>query len=230
MRLRSLTVLPLLATAAPAEVEREIPWGVEVVTGYRSEYIQRGFKLANDLFDVQGEAEIALADDVFASFGGWYGTGTGSADFEELGAFGGIRWETGKFILGLDTGWTSIDHSVFKDGLDVSPSLTWLFTKDLEFTAGAAWNTGADGLYGFAETVWSKPLGTSSFVSLTGGISAVADYYGRDGWNDVHARASFTQSINQRVAVTPYVGVSIPLQSDGETNRLFGGVWFEVNF
>ncbi len=49
MRLRFLTALPLLATSSPAEVEREIPWGAEVVTGWRTEYLQRGFKLANDL-------------------------------------------------------------------------------------------------------------------------------------------------------------------------------------
>ena len=230
MRLRFLAPLPLLATAAPAEVEREIPWGVEVVTGYRSEYIQRGFKLANDLFDVQAEAELTLTDDLIANFGAWYGTGTGSADFDEGGAFAGIRAEQSDFSFAFDARWRSIDHPVFEDGIDLMPSVSWHWTEDLGFTAGAAWNTGADGLYGFAESNWSKPVGKSSFVSLTGGLSAVDGYYGRSGWNDLYARASFTQGINQSVAITPFVGLSIPLQSDGETNRLFGGVWFEVNF
>lgn len=230
MRLRFPIGFLLLGPVATAEVEREIPWGVEVVTGYRSEYIQRGFKLANDLLDVQGEAEIRLSDDLIANVGGWFGTGTGSADFEETGAFVGIRWEQGDIELALTAGWTFIDHPVFEDGLDVSPTLTWNFTEDLSFTGGAAWNTGADGLYGFAETKWSKPLDTSSFVTLSGGISAVVDYYGRDGWNDLHARASYTRTINKRVALTPFVDLSVPLQSDGESTRVVGGVWFEVNF
>lgn len=231
MRLRPAVALCLLlAPAATAEVEREIPWGVEVVTGYRSEYIQRGFKLANDLFDVQGEAEVTLTDDVIANFGGWFGTATGSEDFEEIAAFAGIRWESGAFTFGLETGWTSVDHPVFEDGLDVSPSIAWQCTDDLSLTTGAAWNTGADGLYGFAETTWSKPLDTKSFVALSGGFSAVADYYGRDGLNDLYARASYTRAINRSVALTPFVDLSIPLQSDGESNRVVGGLWFEVNF
>ena len=42
--------VPFLASA---EIQNEIPLGIEAVTGYRTEYVHRGFKLADDVFDFQ---------------------------------------------------------------------------------------------------------------------------------------------------------------------------------
>jgi hypothetical protein len=67
-------------------------------------------------------------------------------------------------------------------------------------------------------------------VALKAGTSWVEDYYGRSGWNDVYGRASFTYAISKSVSVTPFVGFSLPADASPETERLFGGVWFEVNF
>ena len=229
LRILPLCVLTATGTAS-ADVEKEIPLGVEAVTGYRSEYIQRGFKLANDVIDFQAEAEIALSDDIITNFGGWYATATGSGGFDETAAFAGIRWEQELFTLGLEITWSGVDHSVFKDGWDFAPSLAWHLTEDLDLAGAVAWNTGADGLYGAVEIRWSQPVRTFGFVSVDAGLSAVSDYYNRSGLNDAYARAAYTQVISRNVSITPFVGTSIPLQSDPETNRLFGGIWFEVNF
>lgn len=230
MKLQSCIPLVFLTAFVSAEVENEIPLGIEVVTGYRSEYIQRGFKWANPVIDVQAEAEIALSDDVIANFGAWYTTAAGSGDFSEAAASTGIRREHGNLTLALDATWRTLDHSVYNDGLDIAPSIAWRLTDDLEVAGGLAWDTGADGLYAFAETRWSHPLGTTSFVSADAGLSCVSDYYDRSGLNDLYARVSYTRILNRSVSITPFVGTSVPLQSDGETGRLFGGLWFEVNF
>ena len=131
MKLRRCIPLVFLTTFVSAEVENEIPLGIEVVTGYRSEYIQRGFKWANSVVDVQAEAEIALTDDVIASLGAWYTTATGSGDFSEAAAAAGIRWEDGNLTLALNTTWRSLNDSVYEDGLDIAPSITWQFTRML---------------------------------------------------------------------------------------------------
>ncbi len=230
MQLRRLLPLAFLSASAGAEVLQEIPLGIEVVTGYRSEYIQRGFKWAGALIDVQAEAEIALTDDLIANFGAWYATGTGSGEFSEAAAAAGIRWEDGDLTLALDATWRSLSHSPYDNGLDVSPSIAWRLTEDFEIAGGIAWDTGADGLYAFAETRWSHALGTTSFISADAGLSCVSDYYNRSGLNDLYARFSYTKVLNRSVSITPFAGTSIPLQSDGESARLFGGLWFEVNF
>jgi hypothetical protein len=65
-------LLPLLLVATAAPAQDEIPYGIEVLTGYRSEYIDRGFSLAQDLLEVQLGTEIAINDDWRLELGGWY--------------------------------------------------------------------------------------------------------------------------------------------------------------
>ena len=232
MKTRHLLPIAALTVSATAtaEVEQEIPWGVEAVTGFRSEYIYRGFKMANAVIDVQAEAEIAINDDLITSFGAWYATATGSGGFSEAAGYANIRWDIERFTLGFEATWKSLEHSIYQDGLDLSPTLAWHLNDELDSTGGLAWDTGADGLYVFTEIAWSKSITTNGFVSADAGLSWVNDYYLRSGLNDAYARVSYTQVLNRSVSITPFIGTSAPLQSDTETVRLFGGIWFEVNF
>jgi hypothetical protein len=222
----------MLAGTLPstAEVDSELPLGIEAVTGFRSEYIFRGFKVADSVFDFQLQSGIALNNEWSVDFGGSYATATGDGDNTEATLFADLKYETTQWSAGVSLTGRDYDHPILESGMEIAPSLTWHANEDLDLTTGFAYDTGAEGLYGWLEAKWSKPVGDSAFVSLLGGTSFVSDYYDRDGWNDLYARASFTYAISKRVAVTPFVGVSIPMTSDGETNRLFGGVWFEVNF
>lgn len=52
-----------------AEVENEIPWGVEIVSGLRSDYVYRGFELTGTSLDLQLEAELALSNESSLSLG-----------------------------------------------------------------------------------------------------------------------------------------------------------------
>lgn len=73
--LSSLTLLALcLPTSLTADVENDIPIGIEAVTGYRSAYVYRGFELAESTLDFQIEAEIAINNNTFINVGAWYAT------------------------------------------------------------------------------------------------------------------------------------------------------------
>lgn len=228
-----LTILALaLPISASAEVENDIQWGFEGVTGYRSSYVYRGFELADDTLDFQLEAEIALSDQFVLNIGGWYGTETGEGDFEEAAGFINLRYLPTEYLtLGISGTYRDFSDSFFQDGVDVGAFATWHFCRDFGITLGGNYDTGAEGWYGNLETRWSKPLSTKAFFALKTGVSAVNDYYGRDGMNDAYARASFTYNVSDTVSLTPFVGGSALLDSDDiGDNSVYGGIWFEVRF
>lgn len=226
--------VPLLLIAAvlpaSAEADKEIPIGIEAVTGFRSESVWRGFKLGDSVIDFQLQAEIALSNEWRLDLGGLYATETGDGDFSESSFFVDLMYDADQFSTGVSITLHNFDHAILDDGVDIAPSFTWHATKNLDLTLGAAYDTGAEAPYVWLETEWTKPVSESSFVSLEAGTSWVDDYYGRSGWNDLYARASYTYAISKSVSVTPFVGISVPMEANPETDRLYGGIWFEVNF
>lgn len=228
--------LALLSLSLPisvsAEVENEIQWGLEAVTGYRSHYIYRGFELSESTLDFQLEAEFSLANNLSLNVGGWYATETGSGDFDETAGFMHLRHQTTKHLtLGLSGTYRNFNESIFREGVDVGAFGTWHFCRDFGITLGGSYDTGADGWYGHVETSWTKPLTDKAFFSLKTGVSAVSAYYDRDGFNDVYGRVSLTYHISETVSLTPFVGGSALLDSnDIGDDTAFGGIWFVVRF
>lgn len=227
-----------IPTQTHADVEDDIQLGIETVTGFRSNYVFRGFELAESTLDFQVEAEIALNQHTVLNVGGWYATETGDGDFDEAAFFTHLRFEkSDELTIGLSATYRSFSHSMpplsvnFEDGVDIGIFATWHISRDLNATVGAYYDTGAEAIYGHIETQWSKPVSDKAFVALKTGFSYVGDYYGRDGFNDAYGRLSFTYHISDTVSVTPFVGGSVLLDSDDiGGDQAFGGLWFEVRF
>ena len=58
-----LTALSVTSTATVCSVFGEdIKYGIEAVTGFRSNYVQRGFEVAETTLDFQIETEVAIND------------------------------------------------------------------------------------------------------------------------------------------------------------------------
>jgi hypothetical protein len=223
-------LLIALALPAMAQADREIPYGLEAVTGYRSDYLWRGFKVGGDVMEFQLQTEVVLDNRWAVTGGGWYATETGVGNASEAAGVVGIRYDDPAFSAGFDLTARSVSHPVLEDGLDLSPWVRWHATEDLDLTAGVAWDTGPSAPFAWLETSWSKPVADDAFISLLGGTSWLGDYYDRSGWNEVYGRVSLTYNISKRVSATPFVGVSLPMDASPEPVRIYGGVWFEVNF
>ncbi len=118
---------------------------------------------------------------------------------------------------------------MFRDAFTVGPFVNWHPNRDWRVGGIVEFDTGADGWYGAVEAGWSRPTGRDSFLRAHAGASAVSDFYGRSGMNDLYARLAWTYGFNRSVAITPFVGTSITLDSAAST-RLYAGLWFEVNF
>lgn len=227
-------LLPLLflapgLRAADGDVADEIPYGIEVLTGYRSGYVDRGFRLSQDLLEVQLGGELVLDDRWALEFGGWYGTATASGGFDQSSGFLALRHDAEDWRAGYDLTYNSYRHGLFDDGFDTGPFIDWFPHDDWRLGATLRRDTGAGGWYGTLEGEWSRRTGRDAYLTLLTTLGAASDFYGRDGFNDLEVRAAWTYRINRHVTVTPFAGTSIGLES-AATNTIFGGLWFAVNF
>ena len=220
----------ILPAVAVAEVESSIPWGVEAVTGYRTEYIHRGMSLADDVIDFQLESGFAISDTLSIGLRGWYASGSASGgDFSETSGFAELRYDEKTFSAGWVLGYRSFSGSQLSDGFETGPFCSWHATADLDVNAELRYDDGADTWYAKAELSWSKPLDQRSFVSALAGISAVGDFYDREGLNDVFLRISYTYNVAPNISLTPFLGSSIGLDEKADDYG-YAGIWFEVSF
>ncbi len=220
-----------LAPALPA-ADSDIPIGVEAVTGLRSGYLYRGFKLADATLDFQVESEVAIDDETFLNIGAWY-LAESDGDFSEKGLFLDFRRAVSKkLILGGSLLYRDFHHPVFNSGIDAGISASYRINDEWAWKTTASYDFGAEGFYASSDLHWSHVIDDNSFVSVLGGVSAVNDYYGRNGLNDFYSRLGYTYAISDRVAVTPFVGGSVVIADDGylTDNEAYAGFWFEVNF
>lgn len=225
----ALPLLPCLALPLAAEVESDLKLGLEAVTGFRSEYVQRGFSLSDALLDFQLEGEVALDDTSLLNFGGWFASEI-SDDFGEAAAFLDFSKDLAESItIGASASYHSYDNSFFEDGIDVGTSLTWFGGEEWDLSFHAHRDFGAEAWYANVEGGWSRRLSDEAFLSVTTGLSWVDDYYGSSGLHDYFGRVSVTYNINSMISVTPFVGWSLEID-DGDGDQLYGGLWFEVSF
>ncbi|MBK1791133.1 hypothetical protein [Persicirhabdus sediminis] len=229
----SLTALSTaLLLPASAEIDSEIPIGIEALTGYRSQYVNRGFILTDSMLEAQLDTRVSLNDRTTLSFAASYGTGTGSNDFAEGAGFLDLSYECTEVLsFGANLSYHDYSNSFFQNGLDAGLFAQWVFSNDVELRGEVHYNDGAEGWYGNAQLAWSYELSSSSYFRVSGGVSAVSDYYDRNGWNDAFGRAEIVYYINPAVSITPFVGGSALLDSDDtDGDSFFGGVWFAVTF
>ena len=230
VRMKYLIWLALVPVGAWAEVESNIPWGVEAVTGYRSESVHRGFILADDVFDFKLESEVALTNEWSVNFGAWYATGTGTDNnFSETSGFVELRYDTKQWSAGWALGYRDFTESFMEDGWEMGPFFTWHWNEDLDLNARLLYDEGAESMVATLDASWSKVLSTKSFVSIKGGVSVVDDFYGSEGLHAAEMRLSYTYLVAPNVSFTPFVGTSLGID-DAADDSLYGGVWFEVTF
>ncbi|MGJ8676732.1 MAG: hypothetical protein ACSHX0_04390 [Akkermansiaceae bacterium] len=234
-----ISFLALLTSAAlQADSADDIEYGVEAVTGYRSDYVYRGFQLAESTIDFQIETEIALNNNTFLNIGSWYATETGDGDFSETAFFSHLRYaQTENLTLGLSATYRSIDQgdstlsAFLDDGVEAGIFASYYFCDNFSGSIGTYYDTGAEGIYSYLEGKYSTALSDKAFLSFKLGLSAVDDYYDRAGLNDAYGRLSLTYNISDTVSVSPFVGTSFLLDDDDAgDDTTYGGIWFEVRF
>ena len=218
-----LGILPIFS-----EVEDDLTLGIETVTGLRSNYIYRGFKLADSTLEAQAETQITLSSEYSLGLAAWTVAET-SGDFAETGLSVDLSRDFGDFSLTASLGYRFFSETFFEDGVDLGLEAQWFITDDWNLIAKANYDFGAKGSYFAIEGGWSHPLSEDLFISAQSGVSAVNSYFGRDGLNDFYGRLSLTYNINSFLSISPFAGYSLGLDSEA-SDEAFVGIWLAVSF
>lgn len=223
-------VICILITSARAEVEAEIPLGIEAVTGIRSDYVHRGFRLADSSLDFQLESELTLSNHSslhlglshLAESGGGFAETSG---YLELTRAVGDDWQLGTSMTYRDRRESRLDGG-FDFGFFASRDLPndWRWRNELNF------DLGVDGIWFRSAVEWSTVITDDAFLVVEGGLSAVSGYLDRDGINDLHTRVGLTYAFSDQVSFTPFIGSSLQIDDRSASDLFYGGLWFEVIF
>ena len=231
LSLLCIACLPLSAaeTAIDKATDGEIKFGLEALTTWRSEYMYRGFKLADKSMEFQLAGQVALSNTETIDIGLYFDTATGDGDFTETGAFFDFSKNIGDLTYSAKLTLRDYSNSTFKSGADIGGSVNWKLNDNIDFTAFLSYDTGAEGAYGEIKATAYKEISTSSYLLFKTGIGATADYYDRSGLHQLFANLEYTYNISDNVSVSPFVGTSIGIH-DEAPNSLFGGIYFAVSF
>jgi hypothetical protein len=213
-----------------AEVDSEIPLGIEAVTGIRSDYVHRGFRLARSLLDFQLEAEISLSNETslhlgFAHLAESAGSFTETASYLELNRSFNKRFRGGASFTYRDR-----DASILRGGFDLGFFTFFTINDEWRWRNELNIDLGVEGTYLNSELEWSRVISSKSFITVQGGLSSVSSYLDRSGLNDFHARIAYTYAISDQISFTPFLGSSLQIEDRDADDIIYAGLWFEVIF
>jgi hypothetical protein len=213
-----------------AEVEAEIPFGIEAVTGIRSDYVHRGFQLAESSLDFQLESELTLSDETSLHLGLSHLAESGG-DFAETSGYLELTHSmSNAFVLGASMTYRDRRASLLDGGFDFGFFATLDLHEDWRWRNELNFDLGVDGIWYRSALEWSTVLTDDAFLVVEGGLSAVSGYLERDGINDFHTRISLTYTLSDQVSFTPFIGSSLQIDDSSASDILYGGLWFEVIF
>ncbi len=213
-----------------AEVDSEIPLGIEAVTGIRSSYVHRGFELADSSLDFQLEAEVSLSDKSSVHLG-FSHLAESDGDFSETSAYLEFTHTLNQnFSVGTSLTYRDRDESVLESGFDLGFFTSYSLNDDWKWRTELNFDFGESGIYLASELEWSYIVSEKSFLAIEGGVSVVSDYFNRDGFNDLYAKITFTYALSDQVALSPFLGTSIQLDDQDADDTAYAGLWFEVIF
>jgi hypothetical protein len=215
--------------AAKLEEEKNDIHGIEALASWRSEYVYRGFSLASSSMEFQLAAQIALSDDYSLDTGVYYGTETGQGTFSELTGFANLIKSAGDFTYSAKLAYHEYGQSIFDSGVDLGLSVRYQMNDNFDVSGTMSYDTGAEGFYFESKLSYYEEVDTDSYLVWDTGVSAVAEYYDRDGIHHAFSKLSYTYNINDSVSVSPYVSAVLGIHEETK-NHLLGGVYFAVSF
>lgn len=213
----------------PQKVQPELKYGLEALTTWRSEYVYRGFELAENSMEFQLAGQVALSDSDTLDVGFYYGSATSDGDFSEAGAFIDFSRNIGDITYSAKLTGRDYSNSIFKSGADIGASVNWVLNDNVDLTGLVSYDTGAEGFYFEGKFSYYRQITDDAYFTFDTGLGAVADYYQHSGIHQAFAKLEFTYNINDAVSISPFVRMSLGLH-DQASDHLTAGAYFAVSF
>jgi len=227
----SLSVLSVTAQTELIEktTDGDIKFGIEALTTWRSEYIYRGFSLANQSLGFQLAGQVALSNTTTIDIGLHHDTAISDGDFSETGAYIDFSKNIGDLTYTGSLNLRDYTNSEFNSGADIGGKVNWAYNDTFDFTAQLSYDTGASGIYGELKASAYKDLSIDSYLLFNTGIGITSSYYDRTGLHHFQAKLEYVYNINDSVSISPYVGTSIGID-DEAPDSIYSGIYFAVSF
>ncbi len=229
----TLSLSTISATAADSMIDKitdsEIKYGLEALTTWRSEYIYRGFKLADKSMEFQLAGQASLSDSETIDFGFYFDTATGDADFTETAAFIDFSKNIGDLTYTANLTLRDYANSSFKSGADIGGSVNWIYNDTFDFTAQLSYDTGASGAYAEFKASAYKELSESSYLLFSSGLGLTASYYDSNGLHQLFAKLEYTYNISDNVSISPFLAANIGIDKEAQ-DSINAGIYFAVSF
>jgi len=214
---------------APQKASAELKYGIEALTTWRSEYVYRGFELAENSMEFQIAGQVALSNTDTIDIGLFYGSATSDGDFSEAAAFIDFSRNIGDLTYAATLTLRDYTNSTFKSGADIGGSVSWAVNENIDLKGSVSYDTGAEGFYFEGKAGYYRQVTDDSYLTLDAGLGAVADYYSRNGIHHAFVKLAYTYNINDAVSVSPYLQMNLGIHDQAE-NHLVAGAYFAVSF
>lgn len=220
----------LLCPTAVAELDSEIPLGIEAATGFRSSYVYRGFELAETSLEFQLAGEFTLSNETAIGFGLSHLAESSNSFAETSGYFELLHDFNDRWLIGAGLTFRDRRSSLLDGGVDAGIFARYRVNDDWSVRSDLNYDFGNEGLYFATEISWSQPLSEDAYIEWQTGVSLVQDYLGENGFNDLFSRFTLNYQISDQIAISPFVGTSLQLGGGARSDRFFGGLYFQVIF
>jgi len=214
---------------APQKASAELKYGIEALTTWRSEYVYRGFELAENSMEFQLAGQVALNNTDTIDLGFFYGSAGSEGDFSEASAFIDFSRNIGDLTYTAKLTLREYTHSTFESGADLGGSVRWAVNENIDLTGLITYDTGAEGFYFEGKFGYYRQVSDDSYLTFDAGLGAVADYYGRNGVHQAFSKIAYTYNINDAVSISPYVQMSLGIHDQAE-DHVVAGAYFAVSF
>ena len=233
MRLREIRRILSIAIISPVfgDIEDEVPLGIEAMSGIRSGYTHRGFDLADTSLEFQFSGKVILKNGQNLTLG-ISQLAEVNDTFSETSSH--LEWTSPaseNLHFGVSATYRDRNHSTIASGFDLGVFTTYSIHPDWQWRNDLIYDWASQGLYGSTEIAWSYLTSNDSFITITSGLSLIANYEDLDGINDFYSRCSYHYGLSELVSVTPFLGASLLLDhKENRKSSVFGGLLFQVIF
>lgn len=199
--------------------------GGSLMQGARSNYVYRGRKLGDQVWESQVAFSGALSNDWAVSTEVDFLRGFAGIEFNQTIAYGELMYYVGnECTVGVSVARNWFDNTMLKSGSEHGLHLHWSPTPDWYIHSCVVYDYGQEGFYGQASASWQPLILESTAWVSTVSLGASSSYHGVSGLQDFMVRTGPLFRMGAAFRLQPFVAYYQGL-AHGISNYASVGIW-----